>query len=848
MTPLPLALALLASAQEVAQDRPGDAMPDRHWDMTHLALDLTLDPLGGEVRGTAQHTVQPIGNRASFLRLHAVALDIGEVRVDGEVVPDIRQAAQHLDIPMPESGDRHTVEVDYTATPETGLHFRGGPGSSDPVVEVWSQGEDEDNRYWFPGWDHPSDTFSVTQTWTAPANLVVAANGVLTEREANGSQVRWTFEQEQPIVNYLVAVVAGEYRVVTAEVDNGGDTPLPLQYIGAKSWSEDQLSRGLDEVRQQVPYFNELLGHPYPYPIYRQALVARFMYGGMENATLTILADTLIVENEGDPDLRTREVVAHELAHQWFGDLLTTYGWRDLWLNEGFATFYTGRWMEHSVGPSYYAHKVDGWFRGAIRSEGEPMAPRGWSYQDSDNNAVYVRGASVLHMLRRLLGDEVYDEAVRTYVRQNTHRLVETDDLRRILEDASGMHLGWFFDQWVHQGGIPSIQSDWSWNEGQLVVTLRQTTEGHPFAGPVSIEIGHTEADSSLHTVWVGAEDARLVLPVDAMPDWVGVNAQADMLAKWDMIQEDSAWQAQLAHSAHPYARLQAARMLGKADASASNVAALAAVLDDESADDQLRARAAESLGELADEASTSALLRRIDDPSFTVQNSVVSALGEGDEAAGAVQPLTRLVRSSDQPRIRSTALGALSELSTGRGTALAREVLGKRDPSAQMEVHRSALWILGSEGNRQDLAILLDRTQARWPGRVRTAAAWSLTNLMDNEDEGWVDNQRDRVSKRLLESLNDPDIRMRETVISVLGQVGDADAADALRRFAKTNEVASPDLSQYARDAARMIGRREWEGDDETDPAAEQEAELDAVRERLSDLEERLRRLEEWR
>lgn len=847
MTPI-FILTSLVAAQEVAHDQPGDAMPDRHWDMIHLELALDLDPEQASVEGTATHRVQPLGNRASHLRLHGVALEIREVRVDGAVVEDVRIYSQHLDIPMPESGPEHVIEIDYRATPETGLHFRGQAGSADPVIEVWSQGEDEDNRYWFPGWDHPSDKFSVTQIWTAPDHLTVAANGVLLDRTEQRNEITWTFSQERPIVNYLVAMVAGEYSVVRAEVDNGGEAPLPLEYIGARTWSDAQLRRGLDEVQSQVPYFNELLGHPYPYPIYRQALVSRFMYGGMENSSLTILADTLIVENEGDPDTRTREVVAHELAHQWFGDLLTTYGWRDLWLNEGFATFYTGRWMEHSVGPEYYAHKVDGWFRGAIRSEGEPMAPRGWSYQESDNNAVYVRGASVLHMLRMMLGDEVYDPAIRAYVDHNADRLVETDDLRRVLEDTSGQHLGWFFDQWVHQGRIPSIQTDWSWNEGQLAVTLRQTTEGHPFHGQVSIEVGHLDQPSTLHTVWIGAESARLVIPAEELPSWVAVNARADLLAKWDVIQEDSAWRAQMLHSKHPYAQLQAARTLGDSDASEDNVKALSDVLGDDTASPQLRALAAQALGELSDSASTRSLLSHIEESDFTVRNSVIRSLGNSERGHGAVQALLRAGRTAEPIRIRASALESLADVSSSRGLSLAREVLGKRDASAHKLVHRTALWILGSEGTRQDLSLLLDRTRERWPGRVRTSAAWSLTNLLDNEDEDWADNQRDRISNVLVESLEDPDIRMRETVITVLGQVGNKEARKTLQRFAKTNEVVSPDLSLYARDAARMIQRREWQSDSEPDEASEQEAEMDAVRERLEALEERLKRLEEWR
>src|SRR5690606_24509373 len=267
------------------------------------------------------------------------------------------------------------------------------------------------------------------------------------QEPAGAGWTRFRYRLDRPIVSYLVAIVAGEYATYVDESE------IPLTYIVPRTVGEEAARRSLGVTAEQVPWFSELLGHPFPYGSYRQAFVSRFLYGGMENATLTVLSDRLLLAHPSARDRSTEEVVAHELAHQWFGDLLTCYGWRELWLNEGFASFYTGRWLEHRYGADRYAAEQRGWMTAALHDPA-PMSPRAWSkVPGRDNAAVYVRGASVLHMLRTHLGTDVFDAGIREYVARNADRLVETDDLRRALEDVSGQHLGWLFEQWVHGTG-----------------------------------------------------------------------------------------------------------------------------------------------------------------------------------------------------------------------------------------------------------------------------------------------------------------------------------------------------------------------------------------------------------
>jgi aminopeptidase N len=779
--------------------------------------------------GVATHSVRPLGTRHQTLRLHQVALDISEISVDGEAVDQWTTGRMWIDIPMPPEGDAHTVVVTYSATPQTGLHFRDPKGSVDPVVEVWSQGEDEDNRAWFPAWDYPNDKFTLSQHYDVPNGLIALGNGALSGKDEGASRTTWHYTLDVPVVSYLVALAVGDYTVVRE------DGPVPLEYIAPSTYPQDMIRRGLDLAKPQMAFLNDLLGTPYPYPLYRQVAVSRFMYGGMENASMTILTDTsLVAEADGRMD-RLEGLVAHELAHQWFGDLLTCYGWRELWLNEGFATYYTGRWMESTRGTDYYDAKVVDWFQGA-RWMHTPMSPRGWSAERGNDNAgVYVRGASVLHMLRIMLGTDVFDAAIQDYVANNQNRLVETDDLRRVLEERSGQHLGWFFDQYVHGVGLPAIDSSWTWSEGQLVVTLNQTTEGTPFEMPVEIDVAGTP-----HRVWLGAGEARLVLPLEARPGWVSVDPRGGVLANWTHHQEPESWGKQSLETAYGYARLIAMQQLGETENADVAVAALSTALQNPELEIAHRQQAAASLGVLKTPEAQAVLGESLTAANADLRESIVSAIGAGESYEAGVAALQGMSRSDGDAGVRSAALFAMTALSEGRGLSEARRVLDKPDKTQGKRLYQAGLQILGEHGQRTDYAMMVDRLKPRWPRRVRQSAIDAAAALFDREDEGWVDGARKRIEPPLIAALEDPDIRMRQSAIHGLGRLGGDAGEAALERFAATNEVRSPDLSGAALDAAALI--RTADRPDTPENAED----IERLEQRLEDLEDRLKRVEQ--
>lgn len=837
-TPQLSTLALLVALAQTAraQDRPGDVMPDRSWDLEHLDLDVRIDPRARTVAGTATWSAQRLDPRTPWLELHQVALQIDAITVDGEPTDGWIAGTDRLRIPVPVDRQQVQVAITYQARPQTGLHFRGGPGAPPTeILEAFSQGEGEDNRYWYPGWDFPNDRFTVRTHLTAPSGLVALANGVLEEtNDVDGDWTRWTYHLDHPIVNYLVAVTVGDHEQVEAP------GPVPLTYVVPRGTDREVIERTFARTGPQVAFLETLLDEPFPYPLYRQVAVQRFLYGGMENATLTILNDDRLLATAHEPQDRTDTTIAHEIAHQWFGDLLTCYGWRELWLNEGFATYYAGRWQAHDQGPERWGALVRGWHASALRSSGAPMAARAHTrVGDRDNAAVYVKGASVLHMLRVHLGAEVFDRAIAAYLDRHRGQLVETEDLRRVLEDSSGKHLGWLFDQWVTGTGNAALTTRHRFDGSRLEITIDQATDRPAFVAPVEVEIGTPGAEPVLHHLWLDAGTTRLVIPTDQAPAYVAINPRGGLLAEWSHDQAPGAWAAQARHSAHPYARLVAIAALGRAEADDGALRALIALLDEPAP--TIRAAAAAALGQTRQAGASEALFAALSDPSGAVRGAAARALGVlGDPEQ--LRALQGLARSDPDPHVCGEALRALAQLEPDAGRAQARTWLLRPDPSSRGERHRAASDVLSEHGRSSDLASLLPRIEeARTPERQLWAAAEAAVAIASELQPD--DPARARLASRLEPLLDSPSVRLRSAGIGWLGRVGASRSEAVLIRFARANQVAWRDLSARALDAAAVIRAGAAQP-----PPEVPDPDLERLRQEVEALSERLEALERFR
>ena len=828
-------LSPLALGGEVGRDAPGTVRPVRHWDHQHMDLAVTLDP-AGTLQGTVTHRVAPLGAPERWLTLHQVGLAIQAVTVDGKAVDSWRLTDDSVEIPMPgSSAAERTVTVSWTATPQRGLHFRQPDRARQTVAHAWSQGQGEDHRYWFPLWDHPTDRLTWTVAATVPTDWSVFSNGVQVEDAPAGGQHTVTWRHDQPTAAYLLALAAGPFD----RHEHAARVPLEV-------WTLPEVDRSttehlLEVTGDQLSFFEDLLGTPYPYPAYRQAIVQHFLYSGMENASATILGDHLLPDAPGAPSRSLDAVGAHELAHQWFGDLLTCYGWRELWLNEGFATYYAHRWAEDRQGRDEVAPGVLDRRDGAARTQA-PMAARAWSKQgDRDNANVYGRGATVLRYLEHLLGRAVFDAGIQHYVATHQGRLVESEDLRRALEDISGQDLGWVFDQWVTGGGAPTLETRWRHRNDQLTVTLSRGDDGPVFYGAVDVEIGTAKGERRVRA-WLSESGGSVTLPLHEPPLWVAVDPDGAFPALFEPQQSQAAWRHQARRSPSPEARIAAVRALAEAGKDDETDTLLGVLLRDGSQPLALRLETAAALGTRASTHADEALLATVDSSEPRLRIAVLEALG-GLPPLDATRRKARLTAArraldSAEPRIAAAALTAVHALDEEQGRALARRWLSGPDTTPTRVRHTTAATVLGSSDESADLALLLRQAgehHRRWP---RQAALQSAVAVAERHGDLAPGDAR-ALQRALFALATDEDQRPWSLAIGLLAEVGDAEAAVWLEELAAN--TLQPGVREGARDAAAQIRVRTATPVDEQ----RQHTDLQRLSERLDALRRQVEELE---
>ena len=848
-----LALAAELSLQPESREGLG---PDRNYDIHHLKLELELDPAGGRVMGSATHRLALIGSPVREIAFHQTGLEVSKVEVDGaEAAFRLTDTWLFVTVPDP-APETFEVRINYSANPTTGLHFRRvEKASPDSHLEVWSQGEDVDNRHWFPTWDHPSDRFEYDGIFIAPTELTLVSNGELVSRKdrRDGKSVTHWRLAGTDLVSYLVMVAAGRYERYAEEWQG-----REVSYFVPPGTGEEVTMHSVAETVPMLDFFSEITGVPYPYPNYKQIFVQRFIYGGMENTTATIMSDDLLHPPElaEHADDWTESVVAHELVHQWYGDQLTCGIWREMWLNEGFATYFAHLWMEKARGEDWGAAALLRTYGRVMRADGKgarPLLTRFYSAPEESRANPYSKGSSVLHMLRVYLGDDVFFEGIRKYTRDHQHSAVETIDLRRAFEAVSGERLDWFFDQWVFLAGHPNISVSHRVDSesGDVFVTLRQTqkVEGltPTFILPVELEIATSEG-RRVERVWLEEGETKLLLPMDGELLWLAVDPRLGLLAKIDQKQSPKAWLAQLAGSDFPGARFRALAALGDRKGAPSEAMReqLTGLAQNGEASLSARRKAVEIVGGWRDEESATflvELLRSGEAMGPRLRDDALKALGKGPATGAVISALDGAARRDENPYVRAAALDALSKL-LGKGILpRARRLL--KSKTHKNVVEGKAAQLIGRHGSSSDLRLLLPFLDGSTPRHMLHQAVWASTGLVKNADLGEDrEKARDAVAPHLDLLLSDLNLRTRQTAAYALRSAGNARSVEALKAMTK-RENFEP-LVRAAESAIETIRKRKDKAEDAT--PAEVEARLKTLEERLEKAEDDLRKFEERR
>jgi len=844
-------LAIPANSEE--QRGPFTAPPhsvrDRTFDLLHVRIELDLDWEQEVVQAKTTTRLTPFA-KIEALRFDAVGLDIknvslvsagsadeatdessaGHRSLEFETLPE--SLIVRLDQPYDETTEL-TIEIEYRIEkPKRGFYFIN-PDENEPqqAQMAWTQCQPSDARYWFPTFDSPNERCTSEIIATVPASYYVLSNGVLRSSEVvEGDRKRWHWVQEQSHSPYLFSVVAGEFEALEQSYRS---IPI-ISYVPKGRMEEAERSFG--QTPEMMELFCEMIGYRYPWPKYAQICVDEYVAGGMEHTSATTLTTRTLHDARAELDVSSEGLVAHELAHQWWGDLLTCKDWGELWLNESFATYFASLWKEHDDGweeatwtryreaESYFNEDTNRYRRSIV------------NYRFKNPSAMfdrhsYPKGARVLHMLRNELGDDAFWAALRHYALSHEYGVVETADLRTAIEQSSGRGMNWFFDQWIHHGGHPEFEVAYRWDSDEQLVrlTVRQTqavTDLTPlFRVPVEIELV-TPEETITRKITIAKADETFSFSVSQRPKRVVFDPQDWILKKLSFTKSKQEWIDQLAHDEHVVPRVRAAGQLGefKPDADARDALIAVAAGD---AFWAVRQEAVKTLSSFGGEPARAGLILSANsDAKSAVRREAVKALGEypSDESAACL----RSVIAEDQSYYAIAA--AITSLVKIAGDDAKGDLAKAMEMSSHNEVIlRAACDGLAELDDKSALDQLLSILEPPSQPQRRQAVFSALAKLGDGQE---------RITTALAEQLDDERRSVRYSAMVALGETGDAAAIEILLR--QRGKERSQRVQRVIDDAVKKLR--------DDSPVDKLREEIDTLRKTNQNLEQRLKTLEEDR
>jgi aminopeptidase N len=777
--------------------------PDRLADHLHMRLELRFeDP--SQRRFTAVETLRlrPIARALAALRLDAAELKIESVELDGRRVShfvDDRSLSLRFDPPLP-PGVEQEIRIRYTCEqPWDGMIFTPErPEAPHYTAEVHTQGQAESNRHWFVGHDFPNERLTTELVVDVPAGFAVSSNGRLVARRAQDGREVWHWLQDRPHVNYLVSLVIGRFERVPL------DHPRVPMHVWVRPGEEPMVAPTYGATGRMLDLLERRFGLPYPWDRYDQVLVKNFDAGGMENTAVTTMYGSALLDEASLRDDDLEGLIAHELAHQWTGDLITCRSWAHIWLNEGWATYAEGLWYEERDGVDGYLEFVRDCFEVADhdRTTGAiPMVSDAYGRADDVFGRAadpYSKGAAVLHMLRRLLGEDAFWSGVQAYMRRHALGLVETADLRLALEESSGLGLEWFFEQWCARPGCPELKVEVAYDavSGQLALEVEQVqqidarTPAFRFALPV-----HVVTASGWRDVEIDVRERRASLRVELAepPLLVAVDPELHVLKTLDVTQPLGLWLAQARGGPTVAARLAAVEALASHDTPEA-VTLLSSIAADRTVRCTLRRAAARSLGALASEPARRRLVElvgTVEEP--RVRKALVD--GAANLAAAEIVPVLASIAAGDpSPATRAAAIAGLARHEARAQADLIVELVAFDD--ARGAVTRAALDALADLDDPRGLDLALERARYGTPDRLRGSAVRVVGRL--------AHHRPDEAVPFLMALLDDPERRAREAAGAALVAARDRRGLGPLRAIASSHR--NPHFRRQAEAWAREL------------------------------------------
>jgi aminopeptidase N len=488
----------------------GGRIRERNVDFTKMLLDVKFKPKDGIVMGNVKYDFQPIHPTVDTLFLDAPAINIKKVLLNGKETPfTTNKDGLTIRFANPLTWNaKYKLDITYEATPRKGIYFIGWNDSTNlSRKQIWTQGQGIDNRYWFPCFDDVTDKLITETKITFDKAYTVISNGVAKEVRDNGDGTKtWYYGMNKPMQTYLVMIAIDKYAYKDYTSKNGR---VSRQYYYAdRPETAEPMYRYSAEMMDWLP---AEFGVPYPWQSYCNVPVQDYMYGAMENTTATIFTDFYCMDKRQVLERPYLGTNAHELTHQWFGDMITEYSAQHHWLHESFATYYAKMFRRKVLGDDWYQWEMRSEASQAIGADSRDRYPIAHSKGGSPRH--YPKGSNVIGMIRYVVGDSIYRRTITNYLKKHAFENVSNEDFKMAFMETAGINLDWFFNQWIYRAGVPTYEVTVS-QMGGVTFNVNQTHKVDELTGyfkmPIVFEIHAKDGRVMTKREWVDGPETNV--------------------------------------------------------------------------------------------------------------------------------------------------------------------------------------------------------------------------------------------------------------------------------------------------------------------------------------------------
>lgn len=638
-----LATSLMAFSQSQSNYKPER---EKTYNLIHTKLNVDFNFAEKTMNGEAWITLSPYFYSTNQLRLDAKSMLIKEVKLNNQNL-NFTYNDFTLEITLPKTyskNEEFTVYIKYLAQPEKvldegskaitaakGLYFINTDGFyKDKTAQIWTQGETQANSAWFPTIDAPNQKMTQEISITVPDKYITLSNGELINQTKKGTNRTDYWKLDQKHAPYLAFMGIGEFEIVKDSYKN-----IPVNYYVEKEYAP--YARDIFGLTpEMIGFFENKLDVKFPWNKYHQIVVRDYVSGAMENTTAVVHGEQAYQKPGQLIDENVQEnTIAHEIFHHWFGNLVTSESWSNLTLNESFANYSEYLWREYKYGKTnaemHLFEQVEAYKKDPSASS-KPLVR--FNYDDREEMfdlVSYNKGGAILHMLRKVVGDEAFFEGLKQYLTKYQYKAAEVHQLRLVFEELTGKDLNWFFNQWFYRSNHPNIQVSYDYNTLRKTVSVNlYQLQSEPFKFPISIDV-FEGAKKTRHTVFVDAKDASFTFPYRKQPDLIVINADNNLICDLNENKVMSDYIFQLKNAENYVHRREALLELIKKQDDKNAYDAVVYALNDESY--KIRILALENI-DLINKFSKRDAIRKImqmanDDDKTLVQASAISTLGK---------------------------------------------------------------------------------------------------------------------------------------------------------------------------------------------------------------------------